>query len=407
MSGDISETHTLGRITEEGIARARRMIGVHLRAEGPYLQDVTSDSIRTFSNGVGDLNPLYRDSEYGRTSRHGSIIGHPLLPLACAWVGRARWGLPGVHSFLGGHDWEFFRHVRPSDRLTVIERVMDVEQKASEFSGTLVIQRSEAEFANQHDEIVCRVGGWSTRHERSASRERGKYRAEEPFVYSDEDMQRIDAAMTGESATIRGSGHRYWEDVEVGEQLNPVVRGPLAATDTIGFLVACGRGQTHGLAAGAAARHPGHFTKAVGEKRAENTMNVHHRASVAKDAGMPGAFDFGAQRLAWMVSLVTNWMGDAGVLKRFRAELRRPNVLGDTTWCKGRVKQKFIIDHHPMVEVELWAENQHGEVTVSSGVAILVLPSRDPTSRICRNGAAIDLRATPIPGQSVVKDSAT
>ena len=36
--------------------------------------------------------------------------------------------------------------------------------------------------------------------------------------------------------------------------------------------------------------------------------------STAKEVGVPGVYDYGPQRSAWMASLVTNWMGDAGFL---------------------------------------------------------------------------------------------
>src|SRR5450759_1085118 len=154
-----------GKITDEAVAAARKMIGMQLRPEGPYLQDATLDTIRNFGNGIGDLNPLYRDAEYGRTSRYGSIVAHPMFPMALGWLGRTRWGLPGVHGFYAGNDWEIFRHIRPGDRISAIERVLGVEEKESKFSGRLVIQYVEAEFANQHDELVARVLGWCTRHE--------------------------------------------------------------------------------------------------------------------------------------------------------------------------------------------------------------------------------------------------
>lgn len=83
-----------GVITDETIAAAKAMIGLRLRPEGPYLQDVTADTIRNFCNGVGDLNPLYRDSEYGRNSRYANIIAPPMFPMAYGWLGRTRWGLP-------------------------------------------------------------------------------------------------------------------------------------------------------------------------------------------------------------------------------------------------------------------------------------------------------------------------
>ena len=71
-----------GAITEEAIDNARAMIGRRLRPEGPYVQDVTVDTIRTFCNGIGELNPLYRDLEYGRSTRYGSIIAPPMFPQA-------------------------------------------------------------------------------------------------------------------------------------------------------------------------------------------------------------------------------------------------------------------------------------------------------------------------------------
>ncbi|MCC6531956.1 MAG: MaoC family dehydratase N-terminal domain-containing protein [Burkholderiales bacterium] len=380
-----------GRITEQTLAAARRMIGVRLRPEGPYIQDLSVDAIRTFCNGIGDLNPLYRDTEHGRSSRFGSLVAHPMFPMACAWIGRARWGFPGVHSFLGGNDWEFFRNLRPGDRISVIERVVGVDEKTSRFSGDLVIQYMQAEFANQTDDLVARVLGWSTRHERKAARDKKKYEPAQPYRYTDDEMAAIDAAVRSEASKVRGSEPRYWEDVDVGDELAPVVRGPLSSADTIGFLVACGRGHTHGLVANAAARHPGHFVQDGDTQRAAHTMDIHHRPAMARQSGAPGVIDFGAQRCAWLATLVTNWMGDAGVLKRLKMELRLPNVLGDTTWCKGKVAAKYIKDRHPLVEIDIWAENQRGQVSAPRGTAVVALPARLVSSRICRDGASIDL----------------
>ena len=42
------------------------------------------------------------------------------------------------------------------------------------------------------------------------------------------------------------------------------------------------------------------------------------------------------QRVSCLSVLLTNWIGDDGFLWKFRAELRRFNIIGDTTWCKGK-----------------------------------------------------------------------
>jgi hypothetical protein len=74
-------------------------------------------------------------------------------------------------------------------------------------------------------------------------------------------------------------------------------------------------------------------------------------------------------------NLITNWIGDDGLLKKLRAELRRFNVVGDTTWLKGKVVKKYTQDDRHMVDLECWAENQRGETTMP-GTATAVLPSK-------------------------------
>lgn len=380
-----------GRITDQAIADARAMIGLQLRPEGPYLQDATADTLRNFCNGIGDLNPLYRESEYGRQSRYGTQVGHPMFPMAFGWVGRTRWGLPGVHGFYAGNDWELFRHIRPDDRITAIERVVGVEEKESKFSGRLVLQYVEASYSNQRGELVARALGTCTRHERKAARDAGKYKDIKPYEYTAEEFEKLDAAILDEDRNIRGANVRYWEDVSVGEQLPSIVRGPLSLMDTMGFLVGCGRGHTHGVVLKAAMKHPGHFFRnPEAGGGIEYTGIGHHRESVAKEVGVPGTYDYGPQRSSWMCSLVTNWMGDAAFLKRVRTEMRRFNTMGDSTWCKGKVTRKYIKDRHALVDLEIWGENQRGELT-TPGIATVILPSRDVNIPVSFDGSTLDL----------------
>src|ERR1700754_1312786 len=71
---DVGFAPAQGQITDQAIADAKAMIGLQLRPEGPYLQDVSIDTIRNFCNGIGDLNPMYRDAEHARQSRYGSVV---------------------------------------------------------------------------------------------------------------------------------------------------------------------------------------------------------------------------------------------------------------------------------------------------------------------------------------------
>lgn len=389
---DMKEAPAEERITDEAVAAAKNMVGLQLRPEGPYLQDATLDTLRNFCNGIGDLNPLYRDAEYGRTSRYGTVIAHPMFPMAFGWIGRTRWGLPGVHGFYAGNDWELFRHIRPGDRVTAIERVVGVDEKQSKFSGRLVIQYVEAEFANQRDELIARVLGWCTRHERQAARDKGKYKEVRKHEYSREELEAIDRAVLEEDSRICGRAIRYWEDVNVGEELPAIARGPLSLMDTMGFLVGCGRGHTHGILLKDAVRHPGHFFRnPEAGGGVEYTGIGHHRESAAKEVGVPGTYDYGPQRSAWLASLVSNWMGDAAFLKRVRTDLRLFNTMGDTTWCKGKVAGKRIVEGYALVDIDIRAENQKGEATAPNGTATVMLPSKDIKTRVFRDGSQFDL----------------
>lgn len=388
---EIADEIAEAKITPEAIEEAKAFIGLVLRPEGPYLQDATVDTIRNFSNGIGDLNPLFRDPEYARVTRYGSVIAHPMFSYAFGWPGRSRWGLPGVHGFYAGNDWEFFRNVRPGDRLSCTERVVGVVDKQSEFSGQLVLQYVEATFINQRDDVIARVLGWTTRHERQAARDKGKYADIELSGYEKAELEEIEELELNEARLIRGSHTRYWEDVEVGEELQQIARGPLSLMDTMGFLVGCGRGHTHGVLLADAKKHPGHFFRNPEAGAAiEYTGIGHHRDSVAKQVGVPGTYDYGPQRTAWMCSLVSNWMGDAAFLKRLRAELRRFNMVGDTTWCRGKVARKYVKDGHALLDLDIWSENQRKERT-TVGVATVMLPSRDPATRPVIDGRDVDL----------------
>jgi acyl dehydratase len=101
---------------------------------------------------------------------------------------------------------------------------------------------------------------------------------------------------------------------------------------------------------------------------------VHWDEELARAVGVPDAYDYGPERVAWLGHLVTNWMGDHGVLRRLRVQVLRHNLIGDTTWCRGQVSGKRP---DGVVEVAVRAENQRGETT-AAGTAEVALSSRTP-----------------------------
>ena len=392
---DIGTEPVQAKITDESLAAARQLIGAKLRPE-QFLRDASVDSLTIFVNGTGDLNPLYRDVEYARWTRFGGLIGHPCFPWAHHWPGRSNWGFPGVHGFGIGIDCEFFRNVRPGDRTNVWNRVMDVRERPSRFSGRMVIQYVESTYTNQRDEVLSVALSFTARHERKASRDKGKYKEIKLHTYTSEELEKIDRAVMTETDRIRGAHTLHWEDVQEGQDLPEIVRGPLSASDTMAFAIGSGRGAAHGVLLKHAAKHPKHYIRnAESGGGLEYTGIGHHREDFAKEVGVPGMYDFLPQRGCWMATLVTNWMGDDAFLKRLRMEARQFNIQGDTTFCRGKIVKKYFKDQVPLVDIELQGVNQRGEVT-TPGFATVILPSKDVSTKIPTDGTVCNLELPPV-----------
>jgi hypothetical protein len=213
--------------------------------------------------------------------------------------------------------------------------------------------------------------GWNVFAERDASKVSGKYSEITRTTYSQEDLKKIENDYDREE--IRGAKPRYWEDVKVGDELTPVVKGPLSMADIICWLMGGGTPylKAHGFALAYRRRHP-----KIQMDGKDVVEAVHFDEGTAQEVGINYAYDYGAQRISWLGHLLTNWIGDDGFLKRLQAKLVGFNVVGDTTWCKGKVIKKYEIEEECYVDCQVWGENQRKKMTVS-GKATIVLPSKD------------------------------
>ena len=162
-------------------------------------------------------------------------------------------------------------------------------------------------------------------------------------------------------------------------------------SDTMGFVAACGRSRTHGVLLREALRHPDHYIRSSESGGGlEYTGIGHHRESFAQQVGVPGMYDYLPQRVCWMGSLLTNWMGDDAVLKRLRVEARRFNIQGDTQFLQGRITKKYVKDDCALVDLDIQAVNQSGTIT-TPGMGTVILPSKDTSTRIPTDGSVVDL----------------
>lgn len=364
-------------ITEEMAERVRRLIGVEMRPKEVFFNtQATPDAIRHFADGIGDPNPLWRDEDYARRTRYGGIVAPPNFLYSVYLPGG---GMPNMgnrlpaHGMFGGNEWNWHLPILAGDSFSYMEKILSVVEKETRAWGKAYRIDSETTFWNQRNEVVAKARGWVFRINRPESQERGKRRP--IHQYTQEELRQIKQAYRQERP--RGATPRYWEDVQVGEELQPMVKGPLQIQDMIAWTVGAGTImlRAHGLALEYAAQH--RDTVTVDEEASEHHMPElqHTDTSRAQEFGLSAAYDFGHQRVAWLVNLLTHWQGDDGFLTWLYCELREPNQIMDTTWLKGKVVGKETKGEEHLVHIECWGENQLGVVTMP-GRATVVLPSR-------------------------------
>jgi hypothetical protein len=149
----------------------------------------------------------------------------------------------------------------------------------------------------------------------------------------------------------------YWEDVETGSEIPPL---PKTATSQM-------------------------LVKWAGASGDFNPL--HYEDTFAETQGVGKPITHGQLKRAWLVQLMTDWIGDQGFLKKFSCQFRAmdyPTLMKSitepadetpTNWCKGRVINKGIEEGQHYIECEIWVENQKGEKT-TPGTAVVILPSR-------------------------------
>lgn len=136
----------------------------------------------------------------------------------------------GVHMFVSGQDTEWFQPERPGDELYGFGGLKSIEEKTSEFAGRSITRILRSVRVNQRGEIAAIDRTIVIATERKQSRKRGKYMNIEPATYTDEQIAEIDAIYATEGP--RGSTPRHYEDVQVGDQLPKMFKGPMTRSSS-------------------------------------------------------------------------------------------------------------------------------------------------------------------------------
>ena len=376
-------------ITDEDIERQRQLLGYMQAAKArEYLQTATEDNIRNFAHGCGDDNPLYCDPDYARGTRWGSMIAPGMM---CAQINAPMRGeavpdhikalrkslFKGIHVFVSGSTWDFYRPVFPGDRIYSYNGDETCEVKPSEFSGRSVITVRKDVKLNQRGEVVAVYRILRVLTERKTAATKGKYSAIEPATYSDDDIAAIDAVYAAEQ--VQGAAARWFDDVAVGDSLGTMAKGPLTVTDVIcyhaggyGFVPyapTVGR-----LAHKNRKRIPAFYVKNE-NGIPDVAQRLHWDPKWAQAIGNPMAYDYGVMRENYLFHYLSDWAGDDGIVTHVHDEIRKFNYMGDVQTITGQVLAKREEAGQNLVDVAVKFTNQRGEETVR-GTATIALPAK-------------------------------
>ncbi len=142
-------------------------------------------------------------------------------------------------------------------------------------------------------------------------------------------------------------GQVFFEDVEVGSEIPPLVKGPYMVMNLAKFGAMVGD------------FYPTHYD---------------HKWATEKDR-VPAVVVYGLQIASHLCQLLTDWIEPNGVLKKYTNRVTTQVYVGDTLTMKGRVIKKYTKDGENCVECELWGEKQDGtQAVVGSGT--VMLPSK-------------------------------
>jgi acyl dehydratase len=128
------------------------------RESEPFLHEVEKGAIRRFVDALGDPNPIYVDEEAARAAGFPALVAPPTFPAVLSMNERFRHSLDlGTRSLLHGEQQiEYGRPILAGDRITVVSRVADVQERAGS-SGPMDILVLEDEGRDPHGALVFRT----------------------------------------------------------------------------------------------------------------------------------------------------------------------------------------------------------------------------------------------------------
>jgi acyl dehydratase len=107
---------------------------------------------------------------------------------------------------------------------------------------------------------------------------------------------------------------------------------------------------------------------------------MHVDETYAKGAGMPSVYAPGMLVMGFLGQLISDW-ARGGQLRKYNVRFVKMVWPGDTVVCKGRVTDRFGESGRYFAELDVWAENQRGELVMKGATQIQLFYSLEDENR--------------------------
>lgn len=142
-----------------------------------------------------------------------------------------------------------------------------------------------------------------------------------------------------------GEAKRYYEDVEVGEQIPPLVKSPMTHLRLVRYAGASG-----------------------------DFNPLHTDPKVGEEIGTGGIIAHGMLIMGFVGQLLSDYAGP-DTLRKFGVRFKGMTHLNDEITCSGTITEKYEIEGEGRIAGKVQAVDQNGDIKVS-GTFIAALPHR-------------------------------
>jgi hypothetical protein len=363
-------------------------------------EPLSNTDIRRWAQAMHFPNRLHYDNDYAAASRHGRIVAPQSFPVATddahGTASSCIGFIPESHMIFGGDEWWFHGPRIIAGDLIRNERVpYDYVIKETKFAGPTCFQRGDNDYYNQNNEKIATQRSTSIRYRADLAREMGSMTANEDPVWTDPQLEDIEAQKLEYINMMHQLGHgkRYWDDVKVGDKLPTRVFGPHSvaslATEWRAYLFTlwCGVHRRTDLDIAALG-----FTGPMAGKEQDPVLELenpeltdgayigpsrgHLFPRWARYIGMPRAYGYGASMGSWILDYFSGWAGEWGTIVHSNCAYRGPAFTGDITISNATIIDKRIDEQQrPIVQVDFKMTTQEGTV-MATAKAEIQLPKK-------------------------------